>query len=276
MRVRRTLAAIGVVAAMTALSACNGDHRATKAGDTHRSSSASSSTTPSAGSSGSSAVSARHLDEAGLVRALTVGQMKAGSAHVAMRVTGATSLTAQGDVADHGKNPQMRMTMTMAQLGNGKMELRYVDGILYLHIPKLTPAGTFVRVDPQDRNNPLSRNFGSLSEQLNPLNSLAAMKSGVRQVRYVGHETVDGTPTDHYVVTVDGAALTKAMQQPQSSALPRQLTYHMWLDQQHLLRRMRFQLLGLSTEMNVTRWGEPVHVEPPPKSKTVDPSRLAG
>jgi len=271
MRVRRTLAAIGVVAAMTALSACNGGDQAKKAGGAQSSASA----TSSAGSPSSSAA-AGHLDKAGLVRALTVGQVKAGSAHVAMRMTGATSLEAQGDVAYHGKNPQMRMTMTMAQLGNGKMELRFVDGILYLNIPKVTPAGKFIRVDPQDRNNPLSKNFGSLSEQMNPLNSFAAMKQGVRKVRYVGNETVNGTPTDHYVVTVDSAALTRAMKQQQVGALPKQLTYNMWLDQQNLLRRMRFQVQGLTTEMNVSRWGEPVHVQAPPQSKVIDPSRVAG
>lgn len=279
MRVRRTLAAIGVVGAMTALSACNGGGQASKAGDTQSSASASgsSSATPTPTSSSSSSGSAGHLDKAGLVKALTVRQMKAGSAHVAMRMTGATSLKAQGDVAYHGKHPRMRMTMTMAQLGNHKMEMRFVDGILYLNIPTVTPAGKFIRVDPQDKNSPLSKNFGSLSEQMNPLNSFAAMKNGVQKVRYVGHDTVDGTPTDHYVVTVDSAALAKGMKQPQATAtLPKQLTYNMWLDQQDLLRRMRFRVQGLTTQMDATRWGEPVHVSAPPQSKVVDPSRISG
>jgi len=110
---------------------------------------------------------------------------------------------------------------------------------------------------------------------MNPLNSFAGMKQGVRKVRYVGHQTVDGTPTEHYVVTVDSAALAKAMKQPRMAALPQQLTYHMWFDQKDLLRRMRFQVQGLTTRMDVSRWGEPVHVSAPPKSKVVDPSRLA-
>jgi hypothetical protein len=272
MRVRRTLAAMGVVTALTALSACNGGDQATKAGDARGSASGSSSGTPSARSSAATG----HLDKAGLVRALTVGQVKAGSAHVAMRMSGATSLEAHGAVAYHGKSPQMRLTMTMAELGNASMQLRYVDGILYLSIPHVTPAGKFIRVDPQDRNNPLSKDFGSLSEQLNPLSSFAAMKVGVQKVRYVGHETIGTTPTDHYVVTVDSAALTKAMKQPRVAALPRHLTYNLWLDQQNLLRRMRFVVRGLATEMDVTRWGEPVHVQAPPESKVIDPSRIAG
>lgn len=273
MRVRRRLAVIGVVAAMTALSACNGGGQANKAGDTHGSASSSSA---SAGSPSPSTSSAGHLDKAGLVKALTVGQTKAGSAHVAMRMTGATSLTAHGDVAYHGKDPQMRLTMSMPQLGNGRMELRFVGGILYLNIPKVTPAGKFIRVDPRDKSNPLGKSFGSLSGQMNPLNSFAAMKQGVRKVRYVGHQGIDGTPTDHYVVTVDSAALAKAMKQPQVTAtLPRQLTYDMWLDQQDLLRRTRFRTQGLTTQMDLTRWGERVHVQAPPSSKVVDPSRLA-
>jgi hypothetical protein len=278
MRVRRTLAVIGVVAATTGLSACHGGDQASKAGETHSSASASasSSASSSAGSPSPSTSSAGHLDKAGLVKALTVGQTKAGSAHVAMRMTGATSLAAHGDVAYHGKDPQMRLTMSMPQLGKGTMELRFVGGILYLNIPKVTPAGKFIRIDPQDKSNPLGKSFGSLSEQMNPLNSFAAMKQGVRKVRYVGHQSIDGTPTDHYVVTVDSAALAKAMKQPQvTTALPRQLTYDMWLDRQDLLRRTRFRAQGLTTQMDLTRWGERVHVQAPPSSQVVDPSRLA-
>jgi LppX_LprAFG lipoprotein len=278
MRVRRGLSVIGVVAAMTAVSACNGGDQAKKSGDAESSASASasSSSAPSAASASPSTASIGHLDKAGLVQALTVGQIKAGSAHMAMRMSGATSLKAQGDVAYHGKSPQMRMTMTMAQLGNGPMELRFVDGIFYLQIPHVTPAGKFIRVDPRDKTNPLSKNFGSLSQQMNPLGSFAAMKAGVQKVRYVGHDTVDGTPTDHYVVTVDGAALTKAMKQPQVAALPKHLTYDMWVGPHSLLRRMQFRIQGLAIRMDLTRWGEPVHVQAPPTSQVVDPSRIAG
>ena len=88
--------------------------------------------------------------------------------------------------------------------------------------------------------------------------------------------TVEGKPTDHYVVTVDSAALAKEMNQPQATAaLPKHLTYNMWLDQQDLLRRTRFRVQGLTTQMDLTRWGEQVHVQAPPQSKVVDPSRLA-
>jgi hypothetical protein len=66
------------------------------------------------------------------------------------------------------------------------------------------------------------------------------------------------------------------MKQPTSSAMPAHVTYDMWLSTRNLLRRMRVDLQGLTTQMDLTRWGEHVHVAAPPASQVVDPSRLSG
>jgi hypothetical protein len=269
---------VGLVAATGALSACNGGDQAKQSSATHHTAAASATPSASSGGAGSSAAtsSSGHLDKAGLVRALTVGQARAGSAHVSVSMTGASSLRAHGDVSYRGRQPQMRLTMTMAQLGSRTMQFRYVDRVVYLRIPHVTPAGKFLRIDPRDKANPMARSFGSLSGQLDPLGGFGAMKAGMRTVRFVGHTTIDGTPTDHYVVTVDTAAVAKAMKQPTSSAMPAHVTYDMWLSTRNLLRRMRVDLQGLTTQMDLTRWGEHVHVAAPPESQVVDPSRLSG
>lgn len=282
MRIRKAIATAGILAAsLGSLTACNHDDGKTEAGTPALSKSAtpspSQSDEASASASGESTPeesSDAPLTQDQLVDAITVGQVKAGSAHVSMTMGGASAMTAEGDVSYRGASPQMKMTMSMGQMGGAPMELRYVGKVLYMTIPQLTPPGKFVKIDPRDKSNPMSKSFGSLSEQMDPLSSVRAMKAGVRSVRYVGPESVDGEDADHYVVTVDSAALMKAMDQKAVPGMPKTLTYDMWLDDQDLLRRMQFDLSGLTMDMTMSKWGEPVHVVAPPAGKVVDASSL--
>jgi lipoprotein LprG len=276
MRIRQALATVAVLAAATgSLSACNDSDPGTK--DAADTASSSASESPAASESPSDdAASSGHLDKDGLVQAITVGQREAGSAHVSMTMSGGQAMTAEGDVDYQGKTPEMQMTMNMPQMGSGKMELRFVDGLLYMSMPPMTPAGKFLKIDPSDKSNPLSQNFGSLTEQMDPLNSIKAMQAGVQDVKFVGEEKVQGEPADHYTVTVDTAAMMKATKQKAVPGMPETLTYDMWLDDQDLLRRMQFDLSGLKMDMLMSHWGEPVAVKAPPAGKIVDTARMAG
>jgi hypothetical protein len=278
MRIRQALATVAVLAAATgSLTACNDSDPGTKDAAASSSASASDSPTDEATDAGDDAgSSAGHLDKDGLVKAITVGALDAGSAHMSMTMSGGTGMTAEGDVTYQGKNPEMQMTMTMPQMGSGEMEMRFVDGLIYLSMPPMTPVGKFLKIDPSDKSNPLSKNFGSLSEQMDPLNSIKAMQAGVRTVKFVGAEKVQGDPADHYLVTVDTAAMMKASKQKAVPGMPETLTYDMWLDDQDLLRRMQFDLSGLKMDMLMSHWGEPVSVEAPPAGKIVDSARMAG
>lgn len=264
MRARHAIATIGIAAAaLGSLTACGSNQ-----GD--------SSASGSSSASASSAAAGGHLDEAGLINAITVGSLKAGSAHVAMKLSGPATLTAQGDMSYKGSDPAMQMTVSMAQLGAGRMELRLVHGVIYLMIPKATPTGKFLKIDPADPKNPMGKSFGHLSQQMDPMTSFRAMRAGVQSVRYVGHGTVQGTTTDHYVVKVKSAPLLKAMKQKAVPGVPATLTYDMWLDNKDLLRRMRFAVAGEKTEMTLSKWGAPVTVQAPPASKVVSGPSMAG
>ncbi len=257
MRARRTIATVAASMCIGSLAACS-DQPAT---------SGTAGSSPSASASASNAATGGRLDEDSLVRAMTASQKKAGSAHVSVSMTGALSLTGEGDVGYDAGDPQMQMTMKVAQLGARRISLRFVDGIAYLSIPRLTPAGTWLRVDPEDRSNPLSKSFGPLSEQMDPMRAIAGMQAAVRRVRYVGPATVDGVATDHYVMTVDTEAALTAMKQKPPAGMPEQLAYHLWLDDRDLLRRMRFEAAGQRTVMTMSRWGEPVRVQAPPAGR---------
>ena len=277
MRIRKALATVAVLTVTAgALTACNDDGTAgskASAGGSSAASSPSASGSADPSDDSASDASGGHLDKAGLIEAISTGPAEAGSAHMQMSMTGSMALSAEGDVAYQDSGPEMQMTMNMPQMG-GKMELRLVDGLLYMTIPTLTPGGKFLRIDPNDKSNPLTKSFGSLSDQMDPLASVAAMKTAVRDVTFVGAEQVDGVDADHYTVTVDTAKMVKAMKQKNVAGMPDTLTYEMWLDSDDLLRRMQFELSGLDVDMTLSKWGEPVDVTAPPASKVMDASKL--
>ena len=267
MRIRRALATVAVLAAATGtLTACN------DAAKTDASSSGGASASP--GSSDSSE-SAGHLTQANFVDAVTKAPYDAGSAHMVMSMRGQVSMKAEGDAVYKKSGPEMTMTMTMAQMGNGTMELRLVDGIVYMTIPSVTPPGKFLKIDPKDSSNPMAKSFGALSTQMDPMASIEAMRTSLRKVRYVGPESVDGEDADHYKVTIDSAAMMRATKQKVVPGMPKTLTYDMWVDSKNLMRRVTFDMAGMTVDMSMSKWGEPVTVTAPPAGKVVDSKTLS-
>jgi lipoprotein LprG len=191
--------------------------------------------------------------------------MKAGSAHMAMTMKGQISTRAQGDVTYTGDKSAMKMMMSMPQLGSGKIEMRYVDEMLYLAIPRATPPGKFVAIDPTDQSSPLAKSFAGLTDQMDPLRSVKTMESAVTQAPRVGQATLDGVSVDHYRVTVDTTKFMKELgaQAPPAAQMPKSLTYDMWLDEKNLIRKMTFAVAKTSVEMRLSKWGEDVKVKRP-------------
>jgi lipoprotein LprG len=220
-------------------------------------------------SSGGVAYAGKELTKDQIMRVAYAAAEKAGTAHVAITMTGKSSLSAKGDVAYGKAQPRMSMTMSMAQMGKGKIEMRYVGKVLYMQIPGVTPAGKFIAIDPADKNSPLAKSFAGTTDQMDPLQSIKAMESAVRSSERVGKQTMDGVTVEHYKLTVDTAALVKGLSTAQlaQAKLPRTITYDLWLDEQHRLHRTSFDMSGEHFEATMSKWGQPVKVDAPPRAQ---------
>lgn len=190
------------------------------------------------------------------------------SVHVSMRMTGSTAMRAEGDVRYTAHGPLMRLRMQMPELGTGTMRLRMVGGMVYLAMPPMTPRGRWVAIDPSDPNSALGPSAGALTK-INPMQSFMVIEKGVRKLRYVGRDTVQGEPAFHYRVTVDTRAAANVTGQPANPMLPRMVGYDIWLDRQNRMRRMRLDELGVTIVSNLSDWGVPVHVQAPPPSRVL-------
>lgn len=195
--------------------------------------------------------------------------MEAGSAHMAMTMKGAASMSAEGDMTYEAGAADMQMKMSMAQMGKGELEMRYVAQKIYIQFPGMTPPGKFIAIDPKDQSSPLGKSFSGLTGQLDPLASVKSMEAAVTRVDRVGEAKVDGARVDHYRVAVDTAKMMKDLKQPNSAGMPKSLTYDMWLDDDNLIRKMSFDVSGASVEMLLSNWGQPVKVERPAPSDLV-------
>jgi hypothetical protein len=274
MRIDRVLA-LATAGLLVGLTGCsgNGGDAADSPAPAGAESSAATSQTPSASvepedtsaPSDEPAAAGEGYDADELIDAMQAAFQQNRSAHMTMRATGGQmQMSAEGDVSYAGGQSAMRMTMQAPALGAGRVEMRAIDGVLYMSIPPMTPRGKFVKVDPRDPNSPLAGM--DLTGQLDPMHSFDAFRDGLKKVRFVGEESVDGEDMDHYVLTVDTSAVLKSGGQQVAPGMPKTVTYDLWLDRDDLMRRLSFDVAGTGMVLEMSQWGEPVHVTAPPAS----------
>lgn len=270
--VRRTAAATIAVLALTGLTACNDDSpTATEEPDSPTTSASSESSESPSESADASAGAGETVDPATFVDEVLGGLADATTAHLVMTVKGGPAeMTMEGDVDYSATPPEMAMTMTNAMLGKGEMEMRMVDGVMYMQMPMLE-SGKWMKLPLTGKGSPLS---GDLLGQMNPGRALEDMKDAVDEVTYVGDEDVDGEALQHYTMKVRSEAFRKLQDQfggMGAADLPSVITYDVWLDDDGLMRQSELSMGDLgSVTMSMSAWGEPVQIEAPPKAELVE------
>jgi hypothetical protein len=162
----------------------------------------------------------------------------------------------------------MQLEMNGAAFG-GKAKMILVGGNLYVSMPGLAPSGKYVKVDPTDSSDPQAAAFGAMLKESDPTRTFDAFDGSLRSVKFVRSETVDGAKLDRYAVTVDTAKAMKAQGQKPVAGMPKTLAYSIWMDSSHLMRKMTFELPGVTMTMTASDWGKPVSIKAPPASSIV-------
>jgi archaellin len=172
-----------------------------------------------------------------------------------------------------------------------------VDGlVLYMHSDALTkglPGGKrWLKID-------LKAAAGKQGVDITQLQSLSGGGDPTQfltylaeagDVREVGSEDVNGTPTTHYHATIDfeklagsaGKAADSVRQLEQVSGL-KKLPTDIWIDAAQRVRRQTVAIdvkqplpIKFSLQIDYKRFGVPVDVQAPPAAETVDYSAVAG
>ncbi|TWD80306.1 hypothetical protein FB561_1379 [Kribbella amoyensis] len=160
----------------------------------------------------------------------------------------------------------MSMEMSGAAFDGAKAKVVMAGGKLYLSMPGVTPAGKYVALDLDDAS--LAK-FTELAAGADPTKTFAAFDKSLINAKFVRTETIAGRKLDRYAVTVDTAGALKAQGKAVPAGVPKTLTYDLWLDSSRLVRRLSFDLQGVSMVMTMDEFNKPVTIKAPPASKIV-------
>ncbi len=259
--IRRSLGLALVPALLFGFTACGGDDNADDAGtsetstepsdDTEESSDSDDATEPAAG---------EEVDPADFAAMVTGAMEEVTTAHISMTTGGGSgSMEMEGDVDYSAKPPTMAMTMTNSAAAGQEMEIRMVDGQMYINMGEMS-QGKFVEVPMDDPNSPMG-DMTELTDQMDPSKAFDQFSDALKSVQYIGEEEVDGEDTEHYTLTIDPSKIDMGSGSAQA---PKDMTYDLWLDDDDRMRQMKMDLGDQGTvDMTISEWGEPIDVEKP-------------
>jgi len=276
MRIKRLCAAATASVLIAALTACGGDD--TPAADDSPGVDTTSSSVPEDGTAEepddepSEEPEAEEPEDSGgydadqLLAAMKDAVAENETTHVTMEIgqpgQAGQSMSGEGDISYAGDSTAMQMMLKVPGMGGGTIEMRLIGRFMYMAIPPMTPPGKFVKLDTNDPNSPMG-DLGGITDG-DPLATFDAFEAGLEKAEYVGEEDVSGEDMDHYVLTVDAKKAAEAQGSPMVQGMPEMLTYDLWIDDEDLIRRMKFDQAGADMTMTMDDWGQPVSVKAPP------------
>lgn len=210
-----------------------------------------------------------------LVSVVTKAQLAARTSHVQMTIGAkGESIVATGDVkvADSADAVMMAMKMTMP--GAGEIEMRMIGSVIYVKLGPMS-GDKFVKIDMKDSNNPLAKNFGDLSAQMDPSGSIKAFDGAITSLEKKGDPVrIDGVDAQPYKVVVDRLKMKSSPATGGAAGLPDEMSFMFWIGPDNLTRKMTIDVMGATVESTFTRWGEPVDVKAPSADQITDKSQM--
>ena len=221
------------------------------------------------GSGGTAEDNGADLTKANFYSEVVKAQTSAETAHMQATIEAqGQKMAMSGDMqmaTKSAKDAAFDMSMTGAALG-GEARFILVDRVIYLKMPGLSQTDKYVKIDIGDESNPIAKMFDQMLGQLDPSKTFRAFDA-ITRLQDRGTQEIDGVETTHYTVEVDTQKALEAQGmagQVPTGQLPKTLTYDVWVDGQHLVRRLRMNIQGSAVDMSLSRWGEPVNIQAPP------------
>ncbi len=244
------------------LAACGGDDKADSASDEP---SVSESETTEDEESSDEPAAGEVVDNGEFVDEMMAGLESSTTANMTMNMDfGGGSLVAEGMV-DYTTDPvSMSMTMTQDAMGQEPIEMRLVDGIMYMNMGSMS-NNKFMAFDLTDPAN-MPPGMEDLGEQMDPLAAFKEFEPALKTVTFVGTEDVEGEELQHFDVVMETAKLESLKDLPVEAGLPEEVAYDLWFDDEMRIRQMDM-VMEMATPVSVTaklfKWDEPVDIVAP-------------
>ena len=192
---------------------------------------------------------------------------------------GGRQITLHADGVSSADGNQAQVTLTSPLTGD--VEVRVIDGVVYVKVGD-GPIGNLLHTDkPWIRFDPGASEFGGLidpTEGATPQAGLELLQSVSGDVETIGDDTVAGRHAVHYRASIDPA---KVASLPGLDNEHGSVPVDVWIDDQDRVVKVETTvapgMLGLpglggslSMTMEVTEFGVPVNVTPPPDDQVGD------
>ncbi|MFB6723728.1 hypothetical protein ACFCV3_26345 [Kribbella sp. NPDC056345] len=204
------------------------------------------------------------LNRVTFVPAMNTAMTKARSWKITgvMKAGGEPLMTISG--VQSAKPFAMSLQMSGAAFEGKTAKVVVSKGTGYASIPGATPAGKYVKFKLGQ--------IAELDELLDggdPTKIFKSFDKSMASVKFVGEETVAGEKLERYAVSVNTAKALKAQGKKIPKGVPATITYSMWMDKSHLVRKVSFDLGGVSMVMTMSDYNKPVSITAPPAGKIV-------
>lgn len=208
-------------------------------------------------SSAAPEASATH-DATTLLPALITAAEEQGTVHGAAEAEG---VSIEGDVLVGSEPPEADVTMTVTIDEADPWSVRMIrhDGWVYLSGPD---EDGFQRMPPDDERL-TGAAAGRMHEDVDPVEALGRMQAALTAVEHLGAAEIDGSPVEHYRLTVDhtGEDVTASGLATAAEGV----VYDVYADGSDLLRRFSWSTpRGNEVTHDFTGWGDPVEITAPP------------
>lgn len=184
--------------------------------------------------------------------------------------TAGLEISASGDIDYTTDPPSMQMEMKNPVAG-GTMDIRLVDGDFYMNMGELS-NDMFYKSSMEEMAD--ASGEGDLAEQLDPMKQFESFSEGVKQVTYLGTDTIKGEEFGLYELEIDTAkvaGLDEATTAAPDVSVPKSLVYQVWLDDEDRMRQASLDMGDLGKmRMQVFDWGKPVDIQAPPADQVTE------
>jgi len=203
---------------------------------------------------------------------LSTAQGALTSYDVTMSVSGPETMEMTGAADLAGGKRNVAMALTNPDLG--EMEVRLVDGVLYLRLAMLT-GDTFLQLDPNDASNELASAFAGMGDSIVE-SGFEGTEEAVVSVTPIGSpETLDGVEVQAYELVMDTTKFStdaaNELLEDGMAMLPPTITYTYWLDADDIPRKTVYEVAGTTTTLIITNIGSGAPVTAPaPEQITTD------
>ncbi|MEV7195432.1 DUF6612 family protein [Streptomyces sp. NPDC093510] len=203
----------------------------------------------------------------------------------------------QADASMSTEPLAMQMKMSAPDQGPEKMELRYVDGGIYLgggkEAAKEMDGKSWIKFDAKamEKAGGKSAATSASSQAENNPADQSTLLTGSKDLKKVGSESVGGVETTHYAGTVTLDQMRKLVEDEDAATKKRReksikqyedmgvdkLEMDLWVDGEDHTKQFRARGKGDKGRLDMTitflDYNKPVNVEAPPKSQVMDLSK---